>query len=40
MFIGPGEPVYEGQIVGEHTPDVSEETIGLEMLGGGEAAAA
>ncbi len=26
--------MYEGQIVGEHTPDVTEEEIGLEMLGG------
>jgi ABC-type uncharacterized transport system ATPase subunit len=26
--------MYEGQIVGEHTGDVSEEQIGLEMLGG------
>jgi simple sugar transport system ATP-binding protein len=26
--------LYEGQIVGEHTGDVSEEQIGLEMLGG------
>jgi simple sugar transport system ATP-binding protein len=32
--------IYEGRIVGEHTPDVSEEQIGLEMLGGREAAAA
>jgi simple sugar transport system ATP-binding protein len=32
--------LYEGQIVGEHTGEVSEETIGLEMLGGKEAAAA
>ena len=32
--------VYEGQIVGEHTGEVSEEEIGLEMLGGKEAAAA
>jgi general nucleoside transport system ATP-binding protein len=32
--------IYEGKIVGEHTPDVSEEQIGLEMLGGREAAAA
>ena len=27
--------IYEGQIVGEHGPDVTEEEIGLEMLGGG-----
>ena len=26
--------MYEGRIVGEHTPDVSEQEIGLEMLGG------
>ncbi len=32
--------VYEGEIVGEHTGDVSEEQIGLEMLGGGERTAA
>jgi simple sugar transport system ATP-binding protein len=32
--------IYEGKIAGEHTPDVSEEQIGLEMLGGREAAAA
>jgi simple sugar transport system ATP-binding protein len=32
--------VYEGQIVGEHTGEVTEEQIGLEMLGGREAAAA
>ena len=32
--------VFEGQIVGEHTGEVSEEEIGLEMLGGKEAAAA
>ena len=32
--------VYEGQIVGEHSGDVSEEEIGLEMLGGKEAVAA
>jgi len=31
--------LYEGQIVGEHTGDVSEEQIGLEMLGGSRAAA-
>ncbi len=27
--------IYEGEIVGDHTGDVSEEEIGLEMLGGG-----
>jgi ABC-type uncharacterized transport system ATPase subunit len=27
--------IYEGEIVGEHTGEVSEEEIGLEMLGGG-----
>jgi simple sugar transport system ATP-binding protein len=32
--------VYEGQIVGEHTGDASEDEIGLEMLGGKEPAAA
>ena len=32
--------IYEGQFVGEHTGDVTEEQIGLEMLGGREAAAA
>ena len=32
--------IYEGQIVGEHTGDVSEEEIGLEMLGGRERPAA
>ena len=32
--------IYEGQIVGEHTPDVSEDEIGLEMLGGKERPAA
>ncbi|HLY86894.1 MAG TPA: ABC transporter ATP-binding protein [Gaiellaceae bacterium] len=32
--------LFEGQIVGEHTGDVTEEEIGLEMLGGKEAAAA
>jgi len=32
--------MYEGQIVGEHTGTVSEERIGLEMLGGGERTAA
>jgi general nucleoside transport system ATP-binding protein len=26
--------MYEGRIVGEHTPDVSEQELGLEMLGG------
>src|SRR5262245_5038316 len=26
--------MYEGEIVGEHSPDVSEQEIGLEMLGG------
>jgi simple sugar transport system ATP-binding protein len=26
--------LYEGRIVGEHTDEVSEEAIGLEMLGG------
>jgi general nucleoside transport system ATP-binding protein len=31
---------FEGQIVGEHTGDVSEEQIGLEMLGGREKTAA
>ena len=31
--------LYEGQIVGEHTGEVSEEQIGLEMLGGSERAA-
>jgi simple sugar transport system ATP-binding protein len=31
--------LYEGEIVGEHTGDVSEEQIGLEMLGGRRAAA-
>ncbi len=31
--------LYEGQIVGEHSRDVSEEQIGLEMLGGRSAAA-
>ncbi len=31
--------LYEGQIVGEHTGEVSEEEIGLEMLGGRERAA-
>ncbi len=28
--------IYEGEIVGEHTGEASEEQIGLEMLGGGE----
>ena len=32
--------MYEGEIVGEHTGEVSEEEIGLEMLGGGERTAA
>ncbi len=32
--------LYEGQIAGEHTGDVSEEQIGLEMLGSGERSAA
>jgi general nucleoside transport system ATP-binding protein len=32
--------LYEGEIVGEHTGDVSEEEIGLEMLGGREQTAA
>jgi general nucleoside transport system ATP-binding protein len=32
--------LYEGKIVGEHTGEVSEQEIGLEMLGGGEAVAA
>ena len=32
--------MYEGQIVGEHTGTVSDERIGLEMLGGGERTAA
>jgi simple sugar transport system ATP-binding protein len=32
--------VYEGEIVGEHTGEVSEEAIGLEMLGGRERTAA
>jgi general nucleoside transport system ATP-binding protein len=31
--------IYEGQIVGEHSGDVSEEQIGIEMLGGREKAA-
>jgi simple sugar transport system ATP-binding protein len=32
--------MYEGEFVGEHTGDVSEEQIGLEMLGGREKSAA
>jgi len=32
--------IYEGEIVGEHTGEVSEDQIGLEMLGGKERAAA
>jgi simple sugar transport system ATP-binding protein len=32
--------IYEGQIVGDHTGEVSEEEIGLEMLGGREKATA
>ena len=32
--------IYEGEIVGEHAGDVSEEEIGLEMLGGKERTAA
>jgi len=32
--------IYEGEIVGEHVGEVSEDEIGLEMLGGKEAAAA
>ena len=32
--------IYEGEIVGEHTGEVSEDEIGLEMLGGREQAAA
>ena len=32
--------MYEGRIVGEHTGEVSEEEIGLEMLGGREKTAA
>ena len=32
--------IYEGEIVGEHTGEVSEEQIGLEMLGGRERDAA
>jgi simple sugar transport system ATP-binding protein len=32
--------IYEGEVVGEHTGEVSEEQIGLEMLGGAERTAA
>jgi ABC-type uncharacterized transport system ATPase subunit len=32
--------IYEGEIVGEHAGEVSEQEIGLEMLGGGEKTAA
>ena len=32
--------IYEGEIAGEHTGEVSEDEIGLEMLGGKQAAAA
>ena len=32
--------IYEGEIVGEHGADVTEEEIGLEMLGGAEGTAA
>jgi simple sugar transport system ATP-binding protein len=32
--------IYEGEIVGEHTGEVSEEQIGIEMLGGRERAVA
>ena len=32
--------MYEGEIVGVHTGEVSEEAIGLEMLGGRETEAA
>ncbi|MHB8641934.1 MAG: ABC transporter ATP-binding protein [Gaiellaceae bacterium] len=32
--------IYEGEIVGEHTSDVSEQQLGLEMLGGQEKTAA
>jgi hypothetical protein len=32
--------MFEGEIVGEHTGEVSEEAIGLEMLGGREPTAA
>ena len=31
--------LYEGRIVGEHGADVTEEEIGIEMLGGGKQAA-
>jgi hypothetical protein len=31
--------IYEGQIVGEFPPDVSEEELGVAMTGGGRAAA-
>jgi general nucleoside transport system ATP-binding protein len=31
---------YEGKVVAEHTGEVSEDAIGLEMLGGGREAAA
>ena len=27
--------IFEGRIVGEHTPDITKEALGLEMLGGG-----
>jgi simple sugar transport system ATP-binding protein len=32
--------IYEGETAGEHTGEVSEQQIGLEMLGGGEKSAA
>jgi simple sugar transport system ATP-binding protein len=32
--------IYEGRIVGEYTPDVSEEELGIAMTGGGREAAA
>ena len=32
--------MYEGEIVGEHTGEVSEHQIGLEMVGAGKTAAA
>jgi general nucleoside transport system ATP-binding protein len=32
--------LYEGQIVGEYTPDVSEEELGIAMTGGGRREAA
>ena len=32
--------IYEGQIVGEFPPDVSEEELGLAMIGGGRSEAA